>query len=62
MKHIRVDERAVKEAQKEFRYAWPWFNSAWNEHRVRLGMTDMGDMPLEPFETFLETYLRKAGK
>ena len=58
MKHIRVDERAVKEAQKEFRYAWPAFGKWWTEKRMELGLTDMGDMPLEPFEAAIEAYLR----
>lgn len=60
MKRVTLNETAVKEAQREFRYAWPWFNRAWNEYRLTKGVTDMGDMPLEPFEVAIETYLRKA--
>ena len=57
---MKVNERAMREAIMEFRYTWPWFNQAWNEHRAEKGITDLAEMPTEPFEVFLETYLSKA--
>jgi hypothetical protein len=58
VKHVRLDDRAVTKAQREFRSHWPAFNRWWTEKRTELGMTDMGDMPLEPFEAAIEAYLK----
>lgn len=55
---MRLDDRAVTKAMREFRSHWPAFNRWWTDKRTELGMTDMGDMPPEPFEAAIEAYLR----
>lgn len=57
---MKVNDAALKHAQMEFRYHWPAFNRWWAEKRMELGITDMGDMPLEPFEACIEAYLKAA--
>lgn len=61
MKHVPLNERAIRKAQQEFRHHWPAFNRWWVDKRAELGLTDLsGDMPLEPFEAAVEAYLRAS--
>ena len=55
-----LDERALKAAQREFRFNWPWLSKAWEEYRIQRGITDLGEMPMEPFEAAIEAYLKVA--
>lgn len=62
VERMTKQEKAIREAQKEFRYHWPAFNRWWTERRTDLGLTDMEDMPLGPFEAAVDTYQREMKK
>lgn len=57
---MKLNDKAVKAAQLACRTAWPWLNRVWADYRLEKGITDMGDMPLEPFEKAIEAYLKAA--